>query len=125
MVERVLEAAEPANLSGEQRDNLAVAAAEALANAAVHGNRLRPEMPVDVEVTVSADAWAAVLVRDCGRGFDVSNVSDPTAPERVLVPGGRGLYLMRRLVDEAEWMPPGNAVRLLVRRRAAEADAEA
>ena len=117
MVERVLEAAGPAGLSLNQRENLAVAAAEALANAAVHGNRLRSDAAVHVEVRVRANDSAAIEVRDSGPGFDTAAVHDPTSPERVLVPGGRGVYLMRRLVDELEFMPPGNAVRLTVRRR--------
>jgi serine/threonine-protein kinase RsbW len=119
MVERVLAAASGARLSQGQRENLAVAAAEALANAAVHGNRLRPEAPVEVEVTVQPGRSAAIEVRDTGPGFDASKVQDPTLPERVLVPGGRGLYLMRQLVDEVEYEPPGNTVRLTVHRRGA------
>jgi anti-sigma regulatory factor (Ser/Thr protein kinase) len=119
MVERVLAAAGAARLSRGQRENLAVAAAEALANAAVHGNRLRAEAPVDVEVTVRPGRSAAVEVRDTGPGFDAASVVDPTRPDRVLIPGGRGLYLMRQLVDEVEYRPPGNTVRLTVRRRGA------
>jgi serine/threonine-protein kinase RsbW len=118
MVERVLRAAAPAGLSLNQTENLAVAAAEALANAAVHGNRLQPESPVTVEVHVAPNDSASVVVRDTGPGFDSSAVHDPTSPERVLVPGGRGLFLMKRLVDEIEYLPPGNAVRLTVRRHA-------
>ena len=116
MVERVLEAAVPAGLTQNQRENLAVAAAEALANAAVHGNRLRPDAAVRVEVRVRPNISAAIEVRDTGPGFDTAAVHDPTSPDRVLVPGGRGVYLMRRLVDELVYLPPGNAVRLTMLR---------
>ena len=106
-VERVLAAAVAAGLSGEQRDNLAVAVAEALSNAAVHGNRLHPRHAVRVIVEVA----------DVGPGFDSTQVGDPTHPARVLMPGGRGIFLMRQLVDRVEYNEAGNRVRLTVDRR--------
>jgi hypothetical protein len=48
-------------------------------------------------------------------GFDAHAVHDPTSPERQLAPGGRGIFLMRRLVDEVSYNASGNTVRLTVR----------
>jgi serine/threonine-protein kinase RsbW len=117
MVERVLEAVAPAVLDEEQRENLAVALAEALSNAAVHGNRLRRGSRVRVAVAVTPRRAAVIDVADSGNGFDLAAVSDPTDAERLLVPGGRGVFLMRRLVDELEYNDAGNRVRLTVRAR--------
>jgi anti-sigma regulatory factor (Ser/Thr protein kinase) len=39
-------------------------------------------------------------------------VSDPTDPARVLMPGGRGVFLMKRLVDHLEYNDAGNTVRM-------------
>lgn len=117
MVERILDAARDAALDEEQRDNLAVALAEALSNAAVHGNQLQPQVPVRVAVAVTPGHSVVVDVADAGRGFDLASVSDPTADDHLLVPGGRGVFLMRRLVDELEYNDAGNRVRLLVRTR--------
>lgn len=114
-VERVLKAVKPAGLSAEQCDNLAVALAEALANAAVHGNRLKAEKQVGITVDVKPGQRVTVEVSDSGKGFDHSDAPDPTHPERVLVPGGRGVFLMRRLVDELQYNAAGNVVRLTVR----------
>lgn len=116
-VERILRAAVAAGLSGEQRDNLAVASAEALSNAAVHGHRLEPHLPVRVVVIVKRLASVVVEVTDSGPGFDVTTLSDPTDPGHLLTPGGRGVFLMRRLVDGVEYNREGNGVRLTVRRR--------
>jgi serine/threonine-protein kinase RsbW len=118
-VDRVLAAARPAGLSVEQRDNLAVAVAEALSNAAVHGNRLHPQRHVRVVVAVTPKECVVVEVSDLGPGFDSTQIGDPTHPARVLMPGGRGIFLMRQLVDRVEYNAAGNRVRLTVDRRAA------
>lgn len=116
-VDHVIDAVTSTRLSPEQRDNLAVALSEALANAAVHGNRLQPDKRVRIAVCVKPDA-AEIQVSDSGTGFDHSAVDDPTQPERVLVPGGRGVFLMRQLVDELKYNEAGNRVRLTVRPKA-------
>ncbi len=114
-VDHVLRAAEAGNLTAEQRDNLAVAVAEALSNAAVHGNRLRPGSSVGVTITVGAET-VTVEVRDEGPGFDAGGVADPTEPSRLLVPGGRGVFLMKRLLDDLRFNERGNVVVLVLRR---------
>ena len=116
-VERIIRATVGAGLSAEQRENLAVASAEALSNAAVHGNRLAAERAVRVLVAVEPRSCAIVEVTDSGPGFDVDHLHDPTAPGRLLTPGGRGVFLMRKLVDGVEYNRQGNRVRLTVRRR--------
>jgi serine/threonine-protein kinase RsbW len=116
-VERILRAAVGAGLNAEQRANLAVASAEALSNAAVHGNRLEPSRPVRVMVVVRRYTCAVVEVSDSGPGFDLGGLTDPTDPGRLLSPGGRGVFLMRRLVDGVEYNRQGNRVRLTVRRQ--------
>jgi serine/threonine-protein kinase RsbW len=118
-VDRVLAAAGPAGLSVEQHDNLAVAVAEALSNAAVHGNRLHPKHHVRVMVMVTPKECVVVEVADLGPGFDSTQVGDPTHPARVLMPGGRGIFLMKQLVDRVEYNEAGNRVRLTVERRPA------
>lgn len=110
-VERILDLVRPAHLSEDERDSLAVAVAEALSNAAVHGHRLQPGSNVRVAVAVTAGC-AAVEVADSGPGFDANRVSDPTEPEGLLNTGGRGVFLMRRLVDRLEYNGAGNKVRL-------------
>src|SRR5687767_7871268 len=85
MIERVLAAVRDAGLSQEQQDNLAVAAAEALSNAALHGNKLAARRVVRVTVEVRAGGGAVVEVADSGSGFDSAKVSDPTDPSRVLM----------------------------------------
>jgi anti-sigma regulatory factor (Ser/Thr protein kinase) len=116
-VERIIEAVEDAGLDSDQKLDLAVALAEALSNAAVHGNRLRPRSQVIVTVYVTPGEKATIEVKDSGSGFDVTRLSDPTDGHRILAPNGRGVFLMRRLVDQVEFFPPGNRVILMMESR--------
>jgi anti-sigma regulatory factor (Ser/Thr protein kinase) len=111
-VDRILAAVKAAGLSRDQLHNLAVAAAEALSNAAVHGNALRPQSRVRIAILVVPHKRAEVEVKDSGQGFDFGGLSDPTDPSRILVPGG-----MRRLVDRVEFSDAGSRVRLVMERR--------
>jgi serine/threonine-protein kinase RsbW len=113
-VDRILEAVAPAGLDEDRLTDLAVALAEALSNAAVHGHRLDPKRRVAIVLLVSAGC-VVVEVSDSGVGFDARGVHDPTLPERQLATGGRGIFLMRRLVDEVSYNASGNTVRLTVR----------
>jgi len=116
-VERILHAVKEAGLPAERSLDLAVAVAEALSNAAVHGNHLRPRSKVLIKVSVVPGRRATVEVIDSGPGFDLSTLADPTDPARLLVPGGRGVFLMRRLVDRLDLKPPGNRISLTMRNR--------
>jgi serine/threonine-protein kinase RsbW len=116
-VDRILKAVEAAGLDREQQQDLAVAVGEALSNAAIHGNGLRRGSQVLITVAVIPQKGAWVEVKDSGSGFNPRSVHDPTDPSRVLAPRGRGVFLMHRLVDELEFSPPGNRVRLTMRTR--------
>jgi serine/threonine-protein kinase RsbW len=116
-VDRILAVLNGAGFSEDQRQDLAVALAEALANAAVHGNKLRPGSFVSIRVEVTRGHGAVVHVRDSGAGFDFTSLPDPSDPAHILVPGGRGVFLMRRLVDQLEYNDRGNEARLIVRAR--------
>lgn len=97
------------------RFNLRVALSEALANAIVYGNRMDPEKQVEVRVHVG-DGGFAVHVSDEGAGFDPSTVPDPTLPDRIERPDGRGLFLIRQLVDQVSFNDRGNAICMILRR---------
>jgi serine/threonine-protein kinase RsbW len=116
-VERILEAVKEAGLSRERRTDLAVAVSEALSNAAVHGNKLQPASHVVITVSVVPGRKATVAVKDSGSGYDHSALHDPTDVENLLTPNGRGVFLMKRLVDRLEIEPPGNGVRLTILKR--------
>jgi serine/threonine-protein kinase RsbW len=113
-VEKVLRAVKPVGLPSERLEDLAVAVSEALSNAAIHGNQLNPESQVVVTVRVRPHVRAVIEVKDDGPGFEAEHLHDPTDPNRLLATGGRGVFLMRRLVDEVEYVDGGSRVRLTV-----------
>jgi serine/threonine-protein kinase RsbW len=85
------------------------------ANAIVYGNRLDPAKGVDVRAEVRGDR-IALHVRDEGNGFDTADLPDPTAHDRLLLEDGRGLFLIRQLVDEVHFNDQGNSICMIMRR---------
>ena len=98
--------------------NVPVALTEALSNAILRGNRDDPAKHVHVHAEVGAERLV-VEVGDEGAGFDLeASLIDPTTPENLGREDGRGLFLMRKLMDRVERVAdePGNTVRLTLRR---------
>jgi len=89
-----------------------IAISEAIANAVIHGNREDTEKNVDVICRCSLDGEVLIIVRDQGTGFESSAVPDPTDPERLFLTSGRGLHLMRALMDEVSFEEDCTVVRM-------------
>lgn len=104
---------------GEQdRVGVMVAAGEACANAAEHAYRGQAAGPMRLRAAVDVDGLLTVTVRDEGAW---------RPPDRDPGDRGRGLLIMRQLVDSVALLEEehGTTVRLMLRlRRRADADAE-
>jgi len=94
--------------------NFRVGLTEALSNAMLYGNGSDPEKRVRVEVTMAVSCITA-RITDEGGGFDPTSVPDPTEPQNLFKPGGRGIFLMRSLLDEVSYNDRGNSVTLILR----------
>lgn len=97
--------------------NVPVALTEAISNAILRGNL--DDSAKSVRVRAAVDSVRLVCeVHDEGIGFDLEACTeDPTTPENVLREDGRGLFLMRRLMDHVErFTDGGNVVRLVLHR---------
>ena len=97
--------------------NVPVALTEAISNAILRGNH--EDVSKSVRVRAAVDSVRLVCdVHDEGPGFDLDACTeDPTTPENVLREDGRGLFLMRRLMDHVErFSDGGNVVRLVLHR---------
>jgi serine/threonine-protein kinase RsbW len=108
-------------LDDEACHRIGLATHEAVANAIVHGNRRDPGRPVEVQLACDGEDLV-VRVADRGAGFDPAGVADPLLPENLLRSGGRGLLLMRALMDEVGHGPgaTGGTVAVLRRRLAGD-----
>ncbi len=93
--------------------NFRVGLTEALSNAMLYGNAHDPSQNVRLEVRIVGGRLRAT-VRDQGNGFDPAAVPDPTRPENLTRPCGRGLFLMRQLLDEVFYNERGNEVTLVL-----------
>ncbi|HUP52685.1 MAG TPA: ATP-binding protein [Longimicrobiales bacterium] len=94
--------------------NFRVGLSEALTNAMLYGNSRDPSKRVLVEIAFQLGRIQA-RVTDQGSGFDPASVPDPTTPENLTKPCGRGLFLMRKLLDEVWYNDQGNQVTLVLK----------
>jgi serine/threonine-protein kinase RsbW len=85
---------------------------EAISNAVIHGNHEDPCKRVHVMCRCNSDGEVRITVRDEGPGFKSDAVPDPTSPENRLSTHGRGIYLMRMLMDEVSFVKGGSVVRM-------------
>ncbi len=101
--------------SADEVMKIELALEEALANAIRHGCRNDASKLIHCRVTLNAGELA-IMVRDPGTGFDVNAVANPLASANLYKPGGRGVFLMHRLMDTVEFTEGGRQVTMRKRR---------
>jgi len=89
--------------------SIKMALEEAIVNAIKHGNQMDKTKTVRVAYAVQKSRFDVMIV-DQGPGFDPEDVPDPTAPENLERPCGRGLLLMRHYMNQIEYRGGGNIV---------------
>lgn len=93
------------------RYKLIVSSLEAITNSIYHGNCCDIRKTVQFGLEKRRDK-VVVYVEDEGSGFDYTNLPDPTSPENLENPDGRGVFLMMKLSDYIEFNTRGNRVQL-------------
>lgn len=91
--------------------NIMIAVTESVNNAIRHGNSGQTGKNVFLSLNLY-DNMVEFVVEDQGQGFDYQNLPDPTAPENLGKPGGRGIFLMKNLADEVKFKEEGRIVEL-------------
>jgi len=109
-VDDVMRSIDIFRLTTDIQVDIEIALREALLNAIIHGNREDPHKHVYVTILCGTEGEVAITIRDEGAGFDSNSVLDPTAPEQVMSAHGRGIYLMRALMDEVSFEEGGTVV---------------
>lgn len=109
VLDQVLEQLEASEWEPQEVFGVNMALEEALVNAIKHGNRNDETKRVRVSARLSPQQlW--VRIEDDGPGFDPATVPDPTSPENLDRPSGRGLMLMRAFMSRVDFNQRGNCV---------------
>jgi len=112
MIESFIDnAKERFNLDDDIYGNIMIAVTESVNNAIKHGNHGDQSKNVQLSLHFE-ESMIRFRVEDEGDGFDHKNLPDPTAPENIDKPGGRGIFLMRHLSDEVKFLNDGRTVEL-------------
>jgi serine/threonine-protein kinase RsbW len=103
---------------------IAMVTREAAVNAVLHGNKQDPDKRVTAGFEVT-DEDLKIQISDEGPGLDPATLPDPLAPENILKPSGRGVFLMRAIMDEVEFrrLAPGTEITMVKHRIQKEKDA--
>jgi serine/threonine-protein kinase RsbW len=103
-----------AGLDEDQRFHIAMAVREAAINAVLHGNDYDPARQIEVSLE-NTGKDLMITIADQGRGFDPGKVPDPLAKENLLRGTGRGIFLIRSLMDEVHFrqLHPGTELTLV------------
>jgi serine/threonine-protein kinase RsbW len=112
MIESFIDnAKERFHLDEDLYGNIMIAVTEAVNNAIKHGNGGNSSKNVLLSLTLN-EKLLKFVIKDEGSGFDHNELPDPTAPENLEKPGGRGIFLMKHLSDEVEFRENGKTVEL-------------
>jgi serine/threonine-protein kinase RsbW len=95
-----------------EESSVEFALVEALNNAVVHGNRMDRQKLVQVLCRCESGKGISVVVKDQGQGFDPNAVPDPTAAENIGADHGRGIWVMKAVMDEVSFERGGTEVRM-------------
>jgi len=91
--------------------NVLIGVIEAVTNAIVHGNKLDENKMVKIFLSYS-NPNLNIRISDEGSGFLFDDIPDPTKPDNVEKPDGRGVFLMKHLADEVTFDKGGSIVNL-------------
>ncbi|OHD54714.1 MAG: hypothetical protein A2Y33_01685 [Spirochaetes bacterium GWF1_51_8] len=89
---------------------------EAMINAVEHGNKYNVQKRVSLLYRLIKD-WAVFKVRDEGPGFVVKEIPNPLAKENMLKPSGRGVFMIRKMMDKVKYNALGNELTMFMRIR--------
>lgn len=110
LVEQIVE--DIKNIHGipeELYGNILVSITEAVNNAIKHGNKLNESLKVEFSYEFT-DKEIHFIIKDEGEGFDRNTIPDPTHPDNIEKPDGRGIFIMESLADEVEFQENGRLV---------------
>lgn len=103
---------EQMRISEDKQLEILLAVQEALANAVVHGCNNDPSKEIRCRMERYPNGRILIVVTDPGPGFAPERLPDPNHPENLESDHGRGVYLIRKLMDEVSFENKGNEIRM-------------
>lgn len=94
--------------------NIFVALDEAIANAIKHGNKNDADKRIHIIADITAEE-AIFTITDEGEGFDLHSLPNPTDPDYIMRPCGRGVMLIYHIMDEVRYNTRGNQIVMVKR----------
>lgn len=95
-----------------KRFEIDLAVQEALANAVVHGCNGDPSKTIRCRLNKDGQGHIVITVTDPGPGFRPEALKDPQQPENLYGDHGRGVYLIRQLMDEVQFDRGGSEIKM-------------
>lgn len=86
--------------------NIMISVTECISNAIIHGNQNDKNKLVHLELALEEELLL-FTIQDEGNGFDYNGLKDPTSPENIEKPGGRGIFLIKHLSDDVKFEENG------------------
>jgi serine/threonine-protein kinase RsbW len=108
----ILKLREEYAISEEMCSDIWLTLNEAVSNAIRHGNKFDPSKKVRISLESKYDRFICFSIKDEGDGFDPASVPDPTSPERIGEPNGRGVFLINKLADKVEYSLNGTCLEM-------------
>ncbi len=98
-------------------DRIMISITEVVNNGIIHGNQSDPEKNVHITCTCFDDR-VEFVIRDEGTGFQPEDIPDPLAEPNLLKEGGRGVLIVRSMMDHVDFnqTAEGMEVHLSIRR---------
>ena len=109
--DRVIHFLKPLKLGDSDVFDVRLCFEESLINSIKYGNLEKREVPVLVQIAYN-DKEIFMALEDKGEGFDPTCVKDPTCVENIEAFSGRGVYLIRHLMDNVCYNRKGNRVEM-------------
>ncbi len=102
------------HLNEEKFYKMLVATTEAVNNSILHGNQRDPKKKVSVRCEVE-NTMLIIHIQDEGPGFDDKSLPDPLADENLMREHGRGVFLIRSLMDSVDFEKHPDGAEVIMR----------
>lgn len=118
VIEKLLQALTQAGWEGRDYFHVQMAVEEAMVNAVTHGNQESSEKMVEIDFKVAAEV-IYLRIKDQGGGFCPEELPDPRDEDHLQCTNGRGVMLIREMMDTVQYNAIGNEV-VMIKSRGAD-----